>query len=185
MIRNFISRLAKKYLNLGFGKWLLNELSEKTGEKLRQQDISSIEAAMKYENTTCNDMVSYLKDVLTTGRYTNDPKLTSFLREPMLRLCAYYLGNAKRRGSAFDSVANFHLKNGAVIWRINWLADTSPSGIRQSFGMMVNYRYYLNVMSFNSRNYITTKVIPVSESINHLFYDGEQQQYRFIPKSQL
>lgn len=37
--------------------------------------------------------------------------------------------------------ANFHLKNGAVMWRINWQADQSPRGLANSCGIMVNYRY--------------------------------------------
>jgi len=36
--------------------------------------------------------------------------------------------------------AHFHLKNGAVMWRINWWADTSAKGLTQSCGIMVNYR---------------------------------------------
>jgi len=36
--------------------------------------------------------------------------------------------------------ANFHLKNGAVMWRLNWLADVSPRGVANSCGMMINYR---------------------------------------------
>ncbi|KAI8866169.1 malonyl-CoA decarboxylase, partial [Ramicandelaber brevisporus] len=42
---------------------------------------------------------------------------------------------------ALDPVANFHLRNGACIRRINWLGDTSTKGLNESFGMMVNYQY--------------------------------------------
>jgi hypothetical protein len=37
-------------------------------------------------------------------------------------------------------VANFHLRNGATLWRLNWLADPSPRGMANSCGIMVNYR---------------------------------------------
>lgn len=40
----------------------------------------------------------------------------------------------------FCYTANFHLRNGAVMWRLNWRADTSPRGLANSLGMMVNYR---------------------------------------------
>jgi hypothetical protein len=40
-----------------------------------------------------------------------------------------------------DSVARFHLNNGAKLDRINWLADTSKKGLRESLGLMVNYVY--------------------------------------------
>lgn len=38
-------------------------------------------------------------------------------------------------------VANFHLGNGAAIYRINHLGDTSAKGLQQSAGLMVNYWY--------------------------------------------
>ncbi|CAF4393627.1 unnamed protein product, partial [Rotaria magnacalcarata] len=61
-----------------------------------------------------------------------------------MRLCAYYLTQVKhsKTGYARDPVANFHLRNGAVVWRLNWLADRSERGWKQSLSMMVNYRYY-------------------------------------------
>jgi malonyl-CoA decarboxylase len=52
-----------------------------------------------------------------------------------------YLLQEKKRGKALDSVANFHLQNGAMVERINWMADRSEKGIRQSGGIMVNYVY--------------------------------------------
>jgi len=41
-------------------------------------------------------------------------------------------------------VANFHLRNGAVMWRLNWQADLSVRGLANSCGIMVNYRYREN-----------------------------------------
>ena len=38
-----------------------------------------------------------------------------------------------------DAVARFHLGNGARVERINCLGDPSAKGIRQSYGLMVNY----------------------------------------------
>ncbi|NCZ30540.1 MAG: malonyl-CoA decarboxylase, partial [Betaproteobacteria bacterium] len=42
-----------------------------------------------------------------------------------------------------DPVARFHLGNGARIERLNWLADPSPKGLKQSYGLMINYLYDL------------------------------------------
>ena len=38
----------------------------------------------------------------------------------LLRLAARYLVHERRRNNALDPVANFHLRNGAQLWRINW-----------------------------------------------------------------
>ncbi len=70
-----------------------------------------------------------------------DPTLSEWLRPPLTRLAARYLVNARKGGLPYDPVARFHLGNGARIERLNWLGDTSEKGIRQSWGMMVNYLY--------------------------------------------
>ena len=43
-----------------------------------------------------------------------------------------------------DPVARFHLDNGARLERLNPRGNMSAKGLRQSFGMMVNYLYDLN-----------------------------------------
>jgi malonyl-CoA decarboxylase len=42
------------------------------------------------------------------------------LQPVLLRLCAAYLLQERRRNFALDPVAHFHLRNGAQLWRINW-----------------------------------------------------------------
>jgi malonyl-CoA decarboxylase len=42
-----------------------------------------------------------------------------------------------------DLVARFHLGNGARVEQLNWAADLSSKGLRQSYGLMVNYLYDL------------------------------------------
>ena len=64
-------------------------------------------------------------------------------RQALMRLCATYLMHytLERRG---DSVAKFHLSNGATLFQINWAADLSKKGLQQSAGLMVNYLYELD-----------------------------------------
>lgn len=56
-------------------------------------------------------------------------------------LAAHYLAREMTRDLPRDPVARFHLGNGARIERINWRADMSKKGAKQSCGMMVNYLY--------------------------------------------
>lgn len=51
------------------------------------------------------------------------------------------------------------MKNGAVMWRLNWLADISTRGLSNSCGMMVNYRYFLERHQENSQIYMNEKRI--------------------------
>ncbi len=64
-------------------------------------------------------------------------------REALLRLGAAYLAHATTlpRG---DPVARFHLDNGARLERLNFAADLSRKGLKQSHGLMVNYLYDLS-----------------------------------------
>ncbi|HNR83683.1 MAG TPA: malonyl-CoA decarboxylase [Ottowia sp.] len=68
----------------------------------------------------------------------------SAARRWLLAVAARYLGRELADdGRPLDGVARFHLGNGARIEQLNWLADPSPKGLRQSWGLMVNYLYDL------------------------------------------
>jgi malonyl-CoA decarboxylase len=76
----------------------------------------------------------------------------------LLSLCAIYLSqfSPHRKG---NSVAKFHLGNGAKLYRINWAADLSRKGLRQSAGLMANYLYDLDSVEENHERFIKGEVI--------------------------
>jgi malonyl-CoA decarboxylase len=91
------------------------------------------------------------------------------LREPLLRLAGRYLLEAKRGdGAPRDAVERFHLGNGATIERIDWLADPTPRGIEQSYGVMVNYRYALDRYAANQLAYSTSHAVDASSGVKAL-----------------
>lgn len=92
----------------------------------------------------------------------------SDLQPLLVRLCAHYLVNEKSHGKPADPVARFHLGNGAQLERINWLADTSPNGLRQSVGMMVNYLYDRDRLADNHEAYETQNAIACSSEVKKL-----------------
>jgi len=65
-------------------------------------------------------------------------------------------------------VANFHLRNGASVWRLNWGADLSHNGLSSSFGMMVNYRYVLEDVHSNNQTYLMDAKVPASKDVQQL-----------------
>lgn len=71
----------------------------------------------------------------------HDPEQSEPLRAALMRLCATYLTRRPSPGIRIDPVARFHLGNGARLERINWLGNTAPRAIQESFGIMVNYLY--------------------------------------------
>jgi malonyl-CoA decarboxylase len=86
------------------------------------------------------------------------------LRRVLQRCAAYYLSRAMTEGKPVDPVARFHLGNGARIERLNWAGDPSPKGMKQSYGMMVNYLYDLRRLDRYRTNLLQGKV-PASASI--------------------
>ena len=91
------------------------------------------------------------------------PAIDKALRPILSRLAARYLTTADGRGRALDRVAHFHLGNGAIVERLNWLADTSGNGLRQSYAMMVNYRYKLGDVDDNHEAYANGRIVASRE----------------------
>jgi len=85
--------------------------------------------------------------------------------ELLLPLCAYYLTQARRGDELLDPVARFHLGNGAVLERLNWLGDTSAHGMARSFGLMVNYVYRLAEVERNHELFVNEHRIIASAAV--------------------
>jgi malonyl-CoA decarboxylase len=90
------------------------------------------------------------------------------LKRLLQALCAHYLLRAKRRDEPRDAVARFHLGNGASLERLNWLGDTSPRGLSQSAGMMVNYVYRLSRIERNHELFAREHRVVASRDIERL-----------------
>ena len=86
-----------------------------------------------------------------------------------MRCAAHYLGQEKQGDAVLDPVARFHLGNGARIERINWFADPSAKGIKQSHGLMVNYLYDLKRLD-KHRQLLAKGEWPASSEVQDLFF---------------
>ncbi|XP_053976346.1 malonyl-CoA decarboxylase, mitochondrial-like [Hylaeus volcanicus] len=152
-----------------FRSWLLEKLKQDVNCIFTGEECRSIQDLLKEKNVALN-----VRKILNNSLWTNDKELCEILREPLIRACAWYLYKEKRRNYALNNVANFHLRNGAVMWRINWLADPSPRGVANSCSIMINYRYYLNECEKNSQNYIENYFINASEGVINLAMQQEK-----------
>ena len=80
-----------------------------------------------------------------------------------------YLTHSERDdGMPNDPVSRFHIGNGASLERINLNADISEKGMAQSYGVMANYLYDLDVVEENHEIFFKNKVVPVSSEIESL-----------------
>ncbi len=97
------------------------------------------------------------------------------LERLLLRLCAHYLVHAKQGEEPGkealeprDPVARFHLGNGAMLERINWMGDTSEQGMARSAGLMVNYVYWLAEVERNHARYFREHLVAASPQVEKL-----------------
>ncbi|XP_060175752.1 uncharacterized protein LOC132606323 isoform X1 [Lycium barbarum] len=168
----------------GYRKWLLSKLasSETSGSAFKENLLRPEEEKALMDVSGGSDLgssgVEVMWKLLTSKNHewTNSPKLVSALRTPMMRLCARYLMQEKRRGKALDSVANFHLQNGAMIGRLNWMADQSQKGLTQSGGIMVNYIYRLDNIEDSAQAYLNKGHIESSSDFKSYIGDDNGER---------
>jgi malonyl-CoA decarboxylase len=91
------------------------------------------------------------------------------LRRWLLHCAAHYLGRELSEGKPADPVARFHLGNGARVERLNWMGDPSPKGLKQSYGLMVNYVYDLKRLD-RQRSQLAEGKIAISGAVEDLFF---------------
>ncbi|MEE8333175.1 MAG: malonyl-CoA decarboxylase [Alphaproteobacteria bacterium] len=106
--------------------------------------------------------------MLADANWSEDPAIRDRLEKPLMRLCAEFLTNPLDDGPPRDTVARFHLGNGASVERLNWGADLSPKGLAQSAGIMVNYRYDPDKIVANHEAYVGEGRIAISSSVRAL-----------------
>ena len=89
--------------------------------------------------------------------------------DELLKQVIRYLTESKRKdGMPNDPVARFHIGNGASLERINLNADNSDKGLQQSFGVMANYLYDLDIVEENHELFFRDKVVKTSHKIKSL-----------------
>jgi malonyl-CoA decarboxylase len=144
----------------GFRSWLAKNaagLVDQLGDKER----AALGLAVGYEPPGASHFLSAAEGALALPE-------KSPVRLLLLHCAAHYLGKASSKGKPVDPVARFHLGNGARIERLNWAGDPSPNGLKQSYGLMVNYLYDLKRLDKYRDQFLQGK-IPASGSIEDLY----------------
>jgi malonyl-CoA decarboxylase len=80
----------------------------------------------------------------------------------------YFLEEKNNRDEPMDPVARFHLKNGALLERINILGNPSAKGMEGSFGTMINYVYDLSKVEDNHEKYVRKNKVICSSQVRKL-----------------
>lgn len=175
LIKRVVGALSDEFKNLktfatlspipGFARWYEREI-EKLGETILLEDEAK---ALAEVLPTGMDAETMMRQILVRSDWVENEALAAALKPVMTRLAATFLYASKRQGTrAMDPVAHFHLSNGARMERLNWLADRSTRGMRQSAGMMMNYVYKLDEIDTNHEGYKGEGTIAVSNAIRNL-----------------
>jgi malonyl-CoA decarboxylase len=147
----------------GFRHWLRSCEPVKIDEILLESERGGIRALGGSDRTQ-----EALNAVLSDPYWFQDPVKEEALRAPLMRLCTAYFHVRGGNGLPIDAVARFHLKNGARLEQMNWLGDTSVNGLKQSAGIMVNYRYILDDIEKNHEAYMKDGRISVGNEVKAL-----------------
>lgn len=164
---------------VSFGNVLIKQVVEELGRELpRLRTFATLSPVPGFaEWMTNNDHVLSLNDDSAAlrriveklrARPQSGPPISSAIEGALSRLCAYYLIYAKRGKAPLDPVARFHLANGAQLERLNWMGDTSASGLSRSLGFTLNYVYRLADVERNHEVYARTYNIAASREILRL-----------------
>ncbi|MAV61812.1 MAG: decarboxylase [Gammaproteobacteria bacterium] len=89
--------------------------------------------------------------------------------DELLKQTIRYLTISDRKdGMPNDPVARFHIGNGASLERVNLSADLSEKGLSQSYGIMANYLYDLDVVEENHEAFFKNKIVQTSNKIKSM-----------------
>ncbi|XP_028264283.1 malonyl-CoA decarboxylase, mitochondrial isoform X2 [Parambassis ranga] len=107
----------------GFTSWLQGLLSQyrkegRGSDLLSEQEWKEVEQAT--DSAPGTPAADSLRKLISSGDWMRSERLSIVLEPVLMRFCAWYLYGEKRRGCALNPVANFHLQNGATMWRLNW-----------------------------------------------------------------
>jgi malonyl-CoA decarboxylase len=144
---------------VSFGNLLIKQVAEELGRELPRlktfatlSPIPGFRRWLTEKSVECPPLAQLLAGIPSAGRFEDEASESEVQRQ-LVRLCAHYLLYAKQGRDPLDPVARFHLGNGARLERLNWMGDTSPSGMRRSAGLMVNYVYRLDEVERNHEAY--------------------------------
>jgi malonyl-CoA decarboxylase len=150
----------------GFRRWLDAEAKRKVSDFFGKQERERL-----CEEAEAKDPHEALAQIMLRG-FAAEAHPPESVKPTLMRLCAHYLAEAKdgagEDGRPLDPVARFHLGNGARLERVNWLADTSARGIKQSAGLMVNYLYKLDEIEDNHEAFERDGRIVMADAVKRL-----------------
>ena len=172
-----ISNCQQGLSGVSFGNFLIKQVAEEIRRELPRIEtfvtLSPVPGFRAWVETTDDPLIEALaaegRERAKDETWAADPERSGRVRKALEPLAAYYFLKARRPdGRVIDSVARFHLGNGARLERINWMGDLSVKGLFESYGVMVNYLYDLAEIERNHETYANQGVVVASSAVRKL-----------------
>ena len=171
-----ISNTQRGLGGISFGSFLIKQVVEELRRELPKLDtfvtlspVPGFMAWLKQDDAPISDEDRAILKHLDEPNWFENAETTAQLRSLIEPLAAHYFLKARTaKGRLIDSVARFHLGNGARLERIDWLGDLSPKGLRESAGLMVNYLYRLDDIEKNHEAYANDGEVVASSAVKKL-----------------
>ena len=172
-----ISNTQRGLGGISFGSFLIKQVVEELRRELPKLDnfvtLSPVPGFMQWlkqaSDVPVSDEDRALLENLDKPDWFKNAELEAQLRAVLEPLAAHYFLKARTpKGRLINSVARFHLGNGARLERIDWLGDVSPKGLRESAGIMVNYLYRLDDIEKNHEAYANQGEVIASSAVKKL-----------------
>jgi malonyl-CoA decarboxylase len=163
-----ITNCQEALRGISFGNMLIKQVAEELKREFphlkRFATLSPIPGFGRWleDNADADTLAAIADPAWHLGEVTDE------LKSRLMSLCSYYLLHAKQGDEPLDPVARFHLANGASLERLNWMGDTSETGLARSAGMMVNYVYWLPGVERNHQRYFREHHVAASGAIEKL-----------------
>jgi malonyl-CoA decarboxylase len=161
-----ISNCQDGLRGVSFGNFLIKQVVEELQAEFPQlkrfstlSPIPGFRRWLTQERAEVGNADVALLPKLARDDWWRDGEESEPLRPALLRLCATYLTQCPSARHRIDPVARFHLGNGARLERINWLANTEPRAIQESFGIMVNYLYDHDGIENNHESFVHGTIV--------------------------
>ncbi len=172
-----ISNTQRGLGGISFGSFLIKQVVEELRRELPKLEdfvtLSPVPGFMQWlkqaPDVPVNDEERLLLENLEKPDWFENAELAAQLRTVLEPIAAHYFLKARTaKGRLIDSVARFHLGNGARLERIDWLGDLSPKGMRESAGLMVNYLYRLEDIEKNHEAFANQGEIAAASAVKKL-----------------
>jgi malonyl-CoA decarboxylase len=170
-----ISNCQEGLRGVSFGNFLIKQVVEELQAEFPQlKQFSTLSPVPGFRRWLTQRLAdgsapdAELSAKLAHDGWWNELQRSETLRADLMRLCATYLTRRPSPGNRIDPVARFHLGNGARLERINWLGNTAPRGVQESFGIMVNYLYDHDSIEANHEAFVHDGTIARSADVDAL-----------------